>query len=364
MRIERKIYSNYHFEKEEVSIRRIKSGINSPNIPRHIPSISLNITNFNNKARGSIESRINKRKSPNLPLPIDSLDSDLEPFLNYESIGSIESRIDRPDSPLHPLPINEPVPLNIFEARGSIESRIDRPNIPLHPSPINEARGSIELRLNDNEIEDIDDMFKHNFNKNLKQIQFNNSINNINIIVNQEVESKKDERSFTIKENNEKDENNETSQNNEVNQNDKNKDSNNKQNKKINLNILYYFKNLKLTIENKDICSYFEMNLSGTFYGCHSLELFNNVCKKIIINKTKFILICSGSAAQKIFDFCSNMNEIREYYIYCKRKEKYLSLIDEFPKLKGVYDLFNELKEKLFTIDEIKINNIEFSILI
>ena len=106
------------------------------------------------------------------------------------------------------------------------------------------------------------------------------------------------------------------------------------------------------------------MNLSGSFYGCHSLELFNNVCKKIKRNKTKFILISSGSAAQKIFDFCSNMNEIREYYIYCKRKEKYLSLMDEFPKLKGVYDVFNELKEKLFTIKEIKINNIASSNLI
>ena len=83
------------------------------------------------------------------------------------------------------------------------------------------------------------------------------------------------------------------------------------------------------------------MNLSGSFYGCHSLELFNNVCKKIKRNKTKFILISSGSAAQKIFDFCSNMNEIREYYIYCKRKEKYLSLMDEFPKLKVYCRIFH-----------------------
>ena len=86
--------------------------------------------------------------------------------------------------------------------------------------------------------------------------------------------------------------------------------------------------------------------------------------KKIIINKTKFILICSGSAAQKIFDFCSDIEEIREYYIYCKEKEKYLFLMDKYPKLKGVYNIFNELKEKLFTIEEIKINNIASSNLI
>ena len=59
-----------------------------------------------------------------------------------------------------------------------------------------------------------------------------------------------------------------------------NKNFNISRNQKINLNILYYDENLKLKTENKDICTYFEMNLSGSFYGCHSLELFNNVCKK------------------------------------------------------------------------------------
>ena len=152
---------------------------------------------------------------------------------------SVDSRIDRPNGRLY----------------ESINSRIDRPYFPLIHK---ENKGSNEA-------------FGCMFERNFKRMPFNNNNNNDNIMNNQGVESEEDKRSFTIKENND------ASQNNEVNQNDQNNDSNNKQNKKINLNILYYDENLKLTIENKGICSYFEMNISGTFYGCHSLELFNNV---------------------------------------------------------------------------------------
>ena len=162
----------------------------------------------------------------------------------------------------------------------------------------------------------------------------NNEHNNINNY--QGIESKKNERLFSINCNNE---------NNIINPNNQNEDSNIKKNKKIKLNILYYDENLKIKNENRDICTYFEMNLSGTFYGCHSFKLFRNVCEKIRRNKTKFILISSGSSAESIFKFCSNMeDEIREYYIYCKDKENYLSLMENYPKLKGVYNVFNELK--------------------
>ena len=175
----------------------------------------------------------------------------------------------------------------------------------------------------------------------------NNEHNNINNY--QGIESKKNERLFSINCNNE---------NNIINPNNQNEDSNIKKNKKIKLNILYYDENLKIKNENRDICTYFEMNLSGTFYGCHSFKLFRNVCEKIRRNKTKFILISSGSSAESIFKFCSNMeDEIREYYIYCKDKENYLSLMEKYPKLKGVYNVFNVLKEKLSNIDEIENEN-------
>ena len=106
------------------------------------------------------------------------------------------------------------------------------------------------------------------------------------------------------------------------------------------------------------------MNLNGTFYGCHYFELFEKVCEKIKRNKIEFILITSGVSAEKIFDFCSNTKEIREYYIYCSEKEKYINLMEKYNKLKGIYDNFNDLKENLKNIAEIKNKNLSSSNLI
>ena len=134
--------------------------------------------------------------------------------------------------------------------------------------------------------------------------------------------------------------------------------------KKYNLNILYYDENLRDKGENSDNCTFFDLNINGTFYGCHYFELFKIVCEKIVGNKKEFILLCSGSSAKKIFDYCSTIKEIREYYIYCYFKEKYIHLKNIYPKLKGIYNIFDDLKEKLYTIKEIQIKNISSSNLI
>ena len=137
-----------------------------------------------------------------------------------------------------------------------------------------------------------------------------------------------------------------------------------KSSQKYNLNILYYDEKLIKLDENKDICTFFEMNLNGTFYGCHYFELFEKVCEKIKRNKTEFILISSGISAEKIFDFCLDMKEMREYYIYCSEKEKYFNLMGKYTKLKGIYDKFSDLKENLKNIAEIKNKNLSSSNLI
>ena len=134
--------------------------------------------------------------------------------------------------------------------------------------------------------------------------------------------------------------------------------------KKFNLNILYYDEHLKDNEENSDNCSFIEMNINGTFYGCHNFELFKAVCLKLINKNKEFILLTSGSSAQKIYNYCSSIKEIREYYIYCFRKDKYIPLMNKYPKLKGVYNVFSELKSKLYTIKEIPMNNISSSNLI
>ena len=140
--------------------------------------------------------------------------------------------------------------------------------------------------------------------------------------------------------------------------------SNRKKKKKYNLNILYYDEHLKKNNENSDNCSFIEMNSNGTFYGCHNFDLFKIVCEKIIKNKKEFILISSGSAANKVFDYCSNIKEIREFYIYCFQKEKYLPLKEQYSKLKEVYNIFSHLKNKLYDIKEMEIDNISSSNLI
>ena len=93
--------------------------------------------------------------------------------------------------------------------------------------------------------------------------------------------------------------------------------------KKYNLNILYYDEHLNDNEENSDNCSFIEMNTNGTFYGCHNFELFKIVCEKIVKSKKEFILLSSGSSAQKIYDYCLNMKEIREYYILFSKREIY-----------------------------------------
>ncbi len=150
---------------------------------------------------------------------------------------------------------------------------------------------------------------------------------------------------------------------NSKNENGKSYQKNNKI-KKYNLNILYYDEHLKNNEENSDNCSFIDINTNGTFYGCHNFELFKIVCEKIINNKKEFILISSGSAAKKVFDYCSNIKEIREFYIYCFQIEKYLPLMNQYSKLKGIYNIFSELQNKLYNIKEIKMENISSSNLI
>ena len=132
---------------------------------------------------------------------------------------------------------------------------------------------------------------------------------------------------------------------------------------KRNLNILFYDENLN-NEENSDICAFISFNIDGTFYGCHYFELFEIILEKIKNTKKNFILICSGSSSKKIFDYCSNINIINSYYIFCYNKKKYIPLIKEYPKLKGVYNTFKELTFTLYNLSLAKKEIIKSSNLI
>ena len=58
------------------------------------------------------------------------------------------------------------------------------------------------------------------------------------------------------------------------------------------------------------------------------------------------------------------MSQIKECYIYCYWKEKYLPLLNKYTKLKGVYNNFSDLKEKLYSIKGINNGIIKSSNLI
>ena len=58
------------------------------------------------------------------------------------------------------------------------------------------------------------------------------------------------------------------------------------------------------------------------------------------------------------------MSQIKECYIYCSFVEKYLPLMEKFPKLKGVFSDFNDLISKLFSLEKIENKNISSSNLI
>ena len=107
------------------------------------------------------------------------------------------------------------------------------------------------------------------------------------------------------------------------------------------------------------------MNVKGTFYGCHNFELFKYICNKINNTNKNFILISSGSSAEKIYEVCSKIKELKIYYIYCLNKNKYIPLKDKYDKLKEVYNNFDNLKNKLFSLGNQKVEeNIKSSNLI
>ena len=116
--------------------------------------------------------------------------------------------------------------------------------------------------------------------------------------------------------------------------------------KSLNLNIIHYDEALTKTADNNLCCSYFKMELGGTFYGVNNFNLFKYICRRVSKSSKNFILLSSGSCSQKVFDYClnKNINNIPIYYIYCYNREKYIPLMNKYPKLKGIFTLFDELK--------------------
>ena len=115
-----------------------------------------------------------------------------------------------------------------------------------------------------------------------------------------------------------------------------------KMTKRFNINIIHYDVNLESDILNNTYISNFKTELSGTYYGVSNFNLFKYLCFKIQKKSKKFILICSGSSAQQVFDYCvqKNIYNIYMFYIFCFNTEKYMPLYKSFPKLKKIFNNF------------------------
>ena len=135
--------------------------------------------------------------------------------------------------------------------------------------------------------------------------------------------------------------------------------------KSYNINIIYYNENLN-DVENTQNCSYFKYNLEGIFYGINNFNLFKYISLNIQKKEKYFILISSGSCAEKIFSFCYkyNIRKIYKYYIYCMNKSDYEDLIEKYDRLKGIFITFEDLKNCIFTNPTIINNKIKSSNLI
>ena len=116
--------------------------------------------------------------------------------------------------------------------------------------------------------------------------------------------------------------------------------------KNLNVNIIHYDEALTRTADNNMCCSYFKSELGGTFYGVNNFNLFKYICRRVNKGNKNFILISSGSCAEKVFQMClnKNVNNIIIYFIYCLNVDKYLPLMKKYPKLTGVYKVFDDLK--------------------
>lgn len=129
--------------------------------------------------------------------------------------------------------------------------------------------------------------------------------------------------------------------------------------KRFNFNIIHYDDNMEKSAENQSYVSFFKTELSGTYYGVSNFNQFKYICSKIQKKSKNFILICSGSSAQKVFDYCiqNDINRIYIFFIFCFKKKNYCHLFKSFPKLKGIFTNFEDLKKILFSENPLIIKN-------
>ena len=122
-------------------------------------------------------------------------------------------------------------------------------------------------------------------------------------------------------------------------------------NKRFN-NIIYYDENIEYIKSIKKDSDIFENKTSGTFFLCSNLKslwiIKDEILKQIKKDKrTRFNLITTGSACEKIMDFLLKNPDfeacINNICIYCMKLDKYQYLKQKYPKIHN--DIYNKPKD-------------------
>lgn len=116
-------------------------------------------------------------------------------------------------------------------------------------------------------------------------------------------------------------------------------------NKGYKFNLIYYDESISKNEETHGFFKFLKNNIKGVFFACPDFDSFQKIF--LIINQfkeeTKFVLLTSGSSAEKIFNCCNSSNYIQEGYIFCMRVNKYKPLMSKYNKIKQVTDNFFEI---------------------
>ena len=291
-----------------------------------------NIDNMNN-----INNMDNKNNNENIKNinPMNNLDKifNLNPInplldnMNLDNINNLE-KINFMDN-MNINNINNLEKINIMDNMNNMDNTAHMPNFDnvFNLNPKN------PLENNMNNLNNINNKNNGLFN-NMFHFQKTNNNNNFDLFTQEEFTKIECQKIFGSKLNN-------------------NKYRYNDKENKFDLNIIYYDESLKSSPENNLNCSFLKMHTLGTFYGVHHFSLFRYICKRIINDNKRFILISSGSSAIKVFNCCAHYSQISKLYIYCFYISKYINLTKNYPKLKGVYNKFNELCSALSSNHEI-----------
>jgi hypothetical protein len=98
------------------------------------------------------------------------------------------------------------------------------------------------------------------------------------------------------------------------------------------------------TNENQNDYKYFKLNIVGGYYGINNYDMFTKFIEAINNSKffLRYVLIVSGTSANKILNYCYNYPYIDDIIIFCYLKNNY-NYLKQINKIKLITNSFNDV---------------------